>query len=229
MNATLDLPVLPPSLYRYRKLTTDDDLENEVTAIKENYLWCSSYRLMNDPMEGLYKSSARLLGSQEYEKTVDHILNSKTQIGICCFTETSESELMWAHYASNYRGICVEYSVEPLIEGLPAPVHLVRLGYGDAPPRIGIQEVVDIKAAARRILSQKKNNWAYEREWRILGLLGKVPYSKKETVSKIYLGANILPSHKQRIVTEFASTTAISEMKVTGYEHDWRPLVPPTF
>jgi len=132
---------------------------------------------------------------------------------------------MWAHYANNYKGICIEYNVQRLIDGLPRDVHLVRLAYADAPPRIGIHEVHDTQAAVRRILSQKKSNWAYEREWRVLGHLGKVTYTGGEPVSKIYLGANIQPNHRRQIVNAFGpSKILLSEMKVTGYAHKWTAL-----
>src|ERR1700689_1700056 len=70
MTATVDLPVPPLRLYRYRKLADLTDLEQEIAAIKENFLWCSPYRHMNDPMEGLYESSARLRDSPGYKEIV---------------------------------------------------------------------------------------------------------------------------------------------------------------
>src|SRR6266478_4940011 len=110
----------------------------------------------NDPMEGLYRSSTRVLESPGYNQVVHNILDSTSHIGICCLSEPQESELMWVHYAGNYGGICVEYGAEQLVDGLPEDVHLLRLAYRDLPPRIGIQEVGDVDATARKILSQKK-------------------------------------------------------------------------
>ena len=33
----------------------------------------------------------------------------KTSMGILCLSESDDSLLMWAHYANNHRGMCVEY------------------------------------------------------------------------------------------------------------------------
>ena len=49
----LDPPILPPLLYRYRGLT-DATIAREIKAIREQILWCSFYRELNDPMEGFY-------------------------------------------------------------------------------------------------------------------------------------------------------------------------------
>ncbi len=45
-----------------------------------------------------------------WRQTYREILNAKRAIGIACFTETYDNELMWAHYAHNYSGICIAYS-----------------------------------------------------------------------------------------------------------------------
>ncbi|MGY3034301.1 hypothetical protein ACVIIV_003471 [Bradyrhizobium sp. USDA 4354] len=45
------------------------------------------------------------------------VLRSKPKIGICCFSDTNDNELMWAHYAANYSGICVAYLAERLTSG----------------------------------------------------------------------------------------------------------------
>jgi hypothetical protein len=64
-------------------------------------------------------------------------------------------------------------------------------------------------------LSQKKDNWAYEREWRVLGPLNEAAYSKKGTVWKIFLGAKIRPAHRQRLLAEFGRTKIqIRQMRV---------------
>ena len=40
----------------------------------------------------------------------------KKNCGIACFTEQPDSLTMWAHYAENHRGICVEYTKEELLK-----------------------------------------------------------------------------------------------------------------
>lgn len=54
MPAHVDKPVLPPVLYRYRRLREDDQdlLAREINAIRDRMLYFSSYKALNDPMEG---------------------------------------------------------------------------------------------------------------------------------------------------------------------------------
>src|SRR5262245_59675821 len=133
--AELDKPLLPQFLFRYRPLT-DETIDREIRAIREQYLWLSAYRALNDPMEGVYEPTARLQNETDYSRIVADILNAKRDIGICCFSDTKYNELMWTHYASNYAGICVAYRSKELLRGLSGGVHLVRVAYGTEPPPI---------------------------------------------------------------------------------------------
>lgn len=51
--ADLQPPIIPAYLYRYRSLSRSTRaLQEEINSITENYLHCSEFTLMNDPMEG---------------------------------------------------------------------------------------------------------------------------------------------------------------------------------
>ncbi len=65
MPAILDKPILPPYLYRYRKIT-DETMDQEIAAIIEKYLWFSTYKEMNDPMEGFFEPTSRLQKESNY-------------------------------------------------------------------------------------------------------------------------------------------------------------------
>lgn len=62
---------------------------------------------------------------------------------------------MWAHYADNYTGICIEYRASQLLHGLPDDADLVRMAYDDLPPRITSRDSNNPENAARKIFSQK--------------------------------------------------------------------------
>ena len=46
--------VQPQRLYRYRSL---EKFDRELQALEENYLYCAQYTTLNDPMEGVFRSS----------------------------------------------------------------------------------------------------------------------------------------------------------------------------
>ena len=148
MPAILDQPILPPYLYRYRKIT-DQTIDQEIAAITEKYLWFSTYRETNDPMEGFFEATARFQKDSNYTRAVRDIYDEKTNIGICCFSDTHDNELMWSHYTGNYSGICVGYAPQNLIDGLPRNVHLVRVAYGTKPPDITAKDAANPNGAAK--------------------------------------------------------------------------------
>jgi hypothetical protein len=226
--AKVERPILPPRLYRYRGLAKPGAIDQEIAAIKNCYLWCSDFKSMNDPMEGFYEPTSLLQKKSDFRRLAKSVLMEKKSIGICCFSDTKENELMWTHYASNYSGICIAYRPNYLAEGLPDHVHLVRLSYGDKPPMVNTKEALDIHSASVKILSQKKFNWAYEREWRVLGPLGSVEITKTNCITHLYFGSRITAAHKKRIMHEFQnSKLKIYEMKVSDYSHTWKRLNPP--
>jgi hypothetical protein len=220
--AHLDKPVLPPMLYRYRSIPDMAILNRELKAIKEQYIWASRYKEMNDPMEGFYEPSSRVLGHSEFANVARNIVSQKLVLGLCSFCDSKDNELMWAHYASNYKGVAVGYRTTVLLQGLSDDAHLVRMSYGGVPPPIGIHDIADGHDAAIRILSHKKASWGYEREWRVIGQLGRLDINAKGCVRELYLGSRMFDSHKSKVLSELASTSIrIFEMGISGYTHKW--------
>jgi hypothetical protein len=118
--AEVQRPIVPSRLYRYRSLTRSADaVQQEINSILKKYLYCSEFTRMNDPMEGFYRPSKILRGKSDYKGIVRQITDSKSGVGIACFTETYEDVLMWTHYAGNYTGMCLSYSTKELLVGLP--------------------------------------------------------------------------------------------------------------
>jgi len=186
---------------------------------------------MNDPMEGFYRPSRVIKGKRDYKRIVKSITDAKTNIGIACLSETYDNILMWAHYAGNYTGVCFDYSTDVLINGLPSDVHIVRLAYADTPPLLLAGHATDATDAAVRILSQKQHNWAYEREWRMLGPVGAMNYGSQQALRRIFFGSRINTDHKAAILDAIRGTSIEAYMMdIDGYEHYWEPVgaSPPT-
>lgn len=223
--AEVQRPILPSRLYRYRSLTRNADaIDQEIDAILQNYLFCSVFTRMNDPMEGFFRPSEIIEGESDYRYLVREITNRKSNIGIACFSETYENVLMWAHYAGNYTGMCLAYSTSDLVAGLSDQVSLVRLAYVDEPPLISPSHVRNTDNAVARILSQKKFDWAYEREWRVLGEVGKVSIGRIQAIKEIYFGSRVSLRDRQRILSRIQGTTIKAYMmEVDGYDHEWVP------
>jgi hypothetical protein len=180
---------------------------------------------MNDAMEGFYDPTEGLRGAQDYGRVVSRIYDAKSNHGIACFSETNGNELLWAHYADNYAGICVRYKTQALIEGLPGNVRVVRVAYGDVPPSVGPDDALNSRSAAIKILSHKKANWAYEREWRVLGNINENFYHDERAVDAIYFGSRIDREHRDHLLEELANMRIeFFKMSVKGYQHLFEPF-----
>jgi Protein of unknown function (DUF2971) len=223
--AQVRLPDLPPRLYRYCRLDRPSGMEQEIDAFRKRYVHASTYKRMNDPMEGFYSPSGRLTREPYWRETYRDILNAKQGIGIACFSETYDNELMWAHYADNYRGICIGYSAVKLRDNLPESARLVRVAYAETPIYLSKYDRDDVVKAAQKILSQKKYNWAYEREWRVMAdSPGQLPY-QGDVVTDVYFGSRILQHEKHSIIEGMGGRNiSFYQMKVSAYRHRWSKI-----
>lgn len=199
----------PGMIYRYRSLFAGSDdrklradpkrMSRELSALEDRYVYCSTYREMNDPMEGFYRASQRVKEKSDYDDFVELVRGQKLQLGIASFSETWNNELMWAHYAGAFAGICIGYSMKKLLAGLPDECALARVAYGDKPYYVGLGAHKE-HDRARAILSTKSTKWSYEREWRLFAPnSGRAQYAN-DSVSCIYLGARMSSADQDRIV-----------------------------
>ena len=193
--ATIKSYVEPSRLYRYRSLRA---LDREMEAIEDGYLFCAAYRTLNDPMEGLFSSSKLLRESDDYRTIRDSIRDNKSQIGMCSFSEVHDHELMWAHYADQFRGICIAYNFLKLREGLADDVTFARMFYNETVPTIRLSDE-EPGELAKMVLSYKNHRWLYEREWRMFAWLGKSFYRRTNCVTRVYLGSRIEDDDRIRI------------------------------
>lgn len=85
--------------------------------------------------------------------------------GIMCFSERANSELMWAHYGDNHKGIAVEFSTRDYPEAKFSPVC-----YSNTRPRLDSSMTSNIKLLYNRLFeiwTTKSKEWKYEQEWRL--------------------------------------------------------------
>jgi hypothetical protein len=97
----------------------------------------------------------------------DHIMETT---GVCSFFASAPTDaLMWAHYADNHKGYCVEYSVERH----PHPAELFEVDYVSKWP-LDVEPIELLFCPAPtvvRILTTKRSTWSHEREYRLVRTL----------------------------------------------------------
>jgi len=81
---------------------------------------------------------------------------------IYCLTPLSNSILMWSHYARNHTGICLEFNVDNPLFSVA-----LKVNYRDTYPPFTPQ---DASFDPTSLILTKAVDWAYEGEYRIIGL-----------------------------------------------------------
>ncbi len=106
---------------------------------------------------------------QKFAKSMD-IFN----IGVYCFAEQNDSIVMWAHYANNHKGCCLEFNLQEHVsryveKGKPCfPFSFLRsVKYSDKHPVHVIGEE-DAYPKENSAYISKSEDWRYEKEWRAI-------------------------------------------------------------
>lgn len=171
-----------------------------------------------------------LLDKIESIKTDTYLTSIKeflSKLTISCFSTSGwNNQLMWAHYANSYSGICIEYDLTKMDDfiGFIYPVN-----YTNERPTISlkdfgisinttdgnvdvVQKEVDIVPIFNYLLC-KNTCWEYEKEWRIINIGEKnTPISVDfPFIKSITLGLNIDDDTK-RIILDYVTQKILTVM-----------------
>lgn len=216
--AKLQIYAKPQYLYRYRPL--GDFATRETDAIKNNYFFCPTFQDLNDPMEGIHRLSKRLIDNDKSESRITRIKNAIHSTGIASFSEVNDHEPMWAHYADQFRGMCIQYNLNRLINGLPDNISITRMLYSEnAPVLLSDTTTASVDDRARLCLSSKTVRWASEREWRAFApRSGRAYCDIPKTVTKIYLRPRVNKEDESKILSLGRKLNIqVLKMELNGY------------
>lgn len=223
---TIQSYAVPLSLFRYRSLGASSSegkanrnlLEREIGGLSKGEIFCPRYDELNDPMEGMYRATVLAKNKGNYTKLTNTIFDQKAALGIASLTESWNNDLMWAHYADQFYGICVRYDFKKMLSGLPEGCSLTRVLYCDKPLLMDSSTLRNPHISSRAALSAKSLSWAYEREWRLFKDGRGIAQFPPGVATAVYIGARIGADDKAQI-REMLSGTSITvyETKVDGY------------
>ena len=245
--------IVQTSLYKYYK-----DEKRNFENVKSNKIWCSVACNFNDVFDcnisidekSFTKSTFQQVNNEELpegtpyyyvlEKTEKHINNIKSafksvieQMGVSCFSESCQLLLMWAHYANNHCGFCVEYDMVKIVEKYC--IGLIPIMYSDK--RVTLKSF-DIKNMHKDMFklfiksaSSKSKEWNYEKEWRILlpyTVFKKDDWHEKEgglidmiPPSSIILGCQATSDFENQ-VKEYCENSKINLYKMEKDEYEYK-------
>lgn len=117
----------------------------------------------------------------------------------CFFSAEPDNPLMWAHYADNHEGFCIEYEVTKEIEDLH------EVNYSSQYPTVSATELIfSPRETFNRVLTTKISNWSYEKEYRLIKLHElipespgkKIPLPEGMRISRIITGVKMIENIK---------------------------------
>ena len=215
----------PIYLYRYRPLAREEFYEREISAVRDDFLWCSNFLSLNDPMEGSYRGSPNLRNHGRYQFVRDKIFDQKNALGICSFSETHDNGPMWAHYSDQFQGICIAYNFRVLRESIPDECSFVRLSYEEDPYLVTQARVSEGEEVAQRILSSKSHRWLYEREWRLFCAASGKLNLERRCISRVYLGNRMDEQRRTNLLKVLADEHIEAHaMELDGYKLSFRNI-----
>lgn len=119
------------------------------------------------------------------------------EVYVFCFSEVWNSILMWAHYAGNYNGYCIEYDIKKLRNYVIYNLYpvLYEKEYIDI-----TDNLINCNHNTGLICNlAKAKEWEYEKEWRIVEYRNN-PFYFRKALEAVYLGKNCSKKVKEDIL-----------------------------
>lgn len=144
---------------------------------------------------------------QDFKKNIIRKINNefKKQNIFVCLSENNNITPMWAHYADNHTGVCIEYDIfnSRLFENCHPILYIKHADFTE-----DINKIDDNKRNKLKLLEEpflkKSYDWSYENEWRVL--LNK---KRLSMVSKRYDLSNFIIKRNDLCFIKFPKPSAV--------------------
>lgn len=146
------------------------------------------------------RAASRIASTDERAKTQYSIAE---QSSFYCLSSVPDNLLMWAHYANEHRGCCIEFDVENLNNGWVFRAEPVQ--YMTDRPVIDIKWYGDrdkYNEIADRTFLSKSIDWEHEREFRIIKYdAAGIETIKAECVTGVIFGCRMNESDRDSLMS----------------------------
>ena len=209
-------------VYKYRG-GDDETFQRDLGSLESDYFWAPTKEKLNDPCEGMVHHEnlyteidkfSRIMGvsavndvTGNLKESLSNLINKRNTAGVYSLSKSHTDELLWAHYASNHTGFCIEYDLDLLMSFGQNDYLKFDVGYSDHPPVLTLDDMFRLDEKEnfiRKIIGQKSNRWRYENEIRILtSQSGRCDYDFR-AVKSIYFGLRMPESRVAAITNRMA-------------------------
>ncbi|EME67982.1 hypothetical protein H261_20734 [Paramagnetospirillum caucaseum] len=145
--------------YKFRSASSTDKIFD---IILNRRLYCADWRNLNDPLEGIFAFGTSKESRKAYDKFLGKIRNEKGKLKVCSLSATFDCHLLWAHYADGFNGVAIEVELpdhDPRVQ---------EVKYRGVFAYVNCDGNMKPLDAAKDVLFSKYDEWAYEKEIRIL-------------------------------------------------------------
>ncbi len=131
------------------------------------------------------------------EVITDSMRQNLNAIGMFCLSETPSSVLMWGHYASSHKGVCLRFKATDDTSYIGGAQKIL---YQRERPVINLVSESENDGVDKSLLT-KADYWSYEKEWRYFdlhdgpGVLTLPP----KVLDGVVLGANISDENRELV------------------------------
>ena len=118
----------------------------------------------NDPFEATnFGVNAQFMNLQDAIQ-IGHLLYNR----VFCLAESPLNSIMWSHYGTSHKGLCVGYDEDDIIKSDTGGVILRKVKYIDpvAPRNNTIRMLSTAQFDVSGTIFVKDTQWDYENEWR---------------------------------------------------------------
>lgn len=154
-------------LYKYGELKSTEDVWKKIKpVIKDNKIWFSKPELLNDPYE---LKASYYDYKDEAAKRAAELRNRMTQktVEILSLTTSCSNFPMWANYADEHKGYCMEFSVQDPKKFFEVIYQTQKCKAINCSP-VHYSEDLDANYDMWKLFSTKAKDWSYESEYRVM-------------------------------------------------------------
>ena len=191
------------TLFKYKSF---EHFEYFMDLLIKKRLYGATFKELNDPMEGYFISDN--FSESEWET----MRETKKKVRICSLSKTYDNALMWAHYANEHKGCCIELEVPD------STWKCLDVQYQATMPKL--TSGINLDKAIDTIFGVKSDYWSYEQEVRYIKIVQTTKEEKPYKadlpirIKKIYLGVRAYNKESiERIVKAIDSKIIVEKLK----------------
>ncbi len=158
--------IVPKYLYKFKPMKSAIDMCRFEQILCDSCIYMPNIHKLNDPLESMtYKITLGIAGGS-YTTSCGHehpiVADAKNRYRVLSLSKDIHSPLMWAHYADDYTGICFIFSSKKTFTKAKQVQYTNQAKYLDE------GDFVELDDVAYESLFEKRKDWAYEKEWRLV-------------------------------------------------------------